>query len=119
MTKFACMQGADEAIFVLAPILLLLNQDPLLFRGLTNRRRYFPPVFCASAYLSVAAVTTALAQHSAFAERSPFVVDDAQFGTWFLVKNLGLLAATLPNHVFFLQVRNGLLFNLIVKHWEF
>ena len=98
------MQGADEAIFVLAPILLLLNQDPLLFRGLTERRRYLPLVLCASAYLSAAAASQVLAKHSAFAERSPFIVDDAKFGTWFLVKNLGLLAATLPNHAFFLRV---------------
>lgn len=80
------VQGADEAVFVLAPILLLLNQDPLLFRGLTERRRYFPPVFCASAYLVIAGVSTMLAQYSAFSERSPFVVDDAKFGSWFLVK---------------------------------
>lgn len=98
------MQGADEAIFVLAPILLLLSQDPLLFRGLTERRRYFPPELCASAYLTVAAVSTALAKYNAAAERSPFVVDDAKFGAWFLAKNLGLLVATLPNHASFLQV---------------
>jgi hypothetical protein len=89
---------------VLAPILLLLNQDPLLFRGLSERRRYFPPVLCTGAYLSVATVSQVLAKYNAFAERSPFLVDDAKFGTWFLVKNLGLLALTLPNHVFFLMV---------------
>lgn len=102
------MQGADEAIFVLAPILLLLSQDPLLFRGLTERRRYFPPVLCASAYLTIAAVSTVLVKFNAAAERSPFVVDDAKFGTWFLAKNLGLLIATLPNHASFLQVTHCL-----------
>ena len=29
-------------IFVVVPILLLLSQDPLLFRDLAEKRRYFP-----------------------------------------------------------------------------
>ena len=36
------VQGADAVIFALAPILLLLSQDPLLLWGLHERRRYFP-----------------------------------------------------------------------------
>lgn len=35
--------GEDGAVLLLAPILLLLCQDPLLLRGLTDRQRYFPP----------------------------------------------------------------------------
>lgn len=35
--------GAPEAIFMIAPVLLLLSQDPLLLPGLADRQRYFPP----------------------------------------------------------------------------
>ncbi len=101
-------QGADEAILVLAPVLLLLNQDPLLFRGLTDARRYFPPVFAAAAYLAGAAALTALGKYRAMTERPPFgtavTADSASFGFWFLAKNVALLLLTLPNHVIFLQV---------------
>jgi hypothetical protein len=45
--------GADVAIFVLAPSLLLLNQDPLILWGLGDRQRYFPPVAAISCYLFV------------------------------------------------------------------
>ena len=34
--------GKDVGIFVVVPILLLLSQDPLLFRDLAEKRRYFP-----------------------------------------------------------------------------
>lgn len=36
----------------LATVLLLLTWDPLIFRGLTPRRRYFFPVLSAAAGLS-------------------------------------------------------------------
>ena len=44
-------QGADAAILVLAPILLLLGQDRLLCAGLSVRRRYFPPAAACVAFL--------------------------------------------------------------------
>ncbi len=43
--------GSPEAIFMLAPILLLLAQDPLLFPGLSDRQRYCPPAAAVSAFL--------------------------------------------------------------------
>ncbi|KAF8058100.1 hypothetical protein HT031_005760 [Scenedesmus sp. PABB004] len=47
--------GAPEALLMLAPLLLLLSQDPLLLRGLGERQRYLPPVAAFSGYLTVAA----------------------------------------------------------------
>ena len=44
------LQGSDLAVFLLAPILLLLSQDPLL-SALTSRRRYFPMALAISSYL--------------------------------------------------------------------
>ena len=48
--------GSPEAIFMLAPLLLLLSQDPLLLTGLEDRLRYFPPALALTAYLTVTAV---------------------------------------------------------------
>lgn len=47
--------GAPEAIFMLAPLLLLLSQDPVILPSLLNQQRYFPPVLVACAYLVVTA----------------------------------------------------------------
>lgn len=44
--------GDDAAVLLLAPILLLLCQDPVILRGLTDRRRYFPPVLGAVTMLA-------------------------------------------------------------------
>lgn len=48
--------GSPEAIFMLAPLLLLLSQDPLLLTGLEDRMRYFPPVLAVTAFLTTTAV---------------------------------------------------------------
>jgi hypothetical protein len=49
--------GAPEAVLLLAPALLLLCRDALLFRGLTERRRYLPPVAAAAGVLAAAALS--------------------------------------------------------------
>uniref|UniRef100_A0A7S3R236 Uncharacterized protein n=1 Tax=Dunaliella tertiolecta TaxID=3047 RepID=A0A7S3R236_DUNTE len=54
--------GAPEAIFMMAPLLLMLSQDPLLLPGLTAPRRYFVPTVAVCAYLALTATT--LAAHS-------------------------------------------------------
>lgn len=41
---------------MLAPLLLLLSQDPLLLTGLEDRMRYFPPVLAITAFLTTTAV---------------------------------------------------------------
>ena len=49
-------QNAAAAILMLAPILLLLSQDPLLLPGLGDRQRYLPPMLAISVYLPATAV---------------------------------------------------------------
>lgn len=98
------VQGADEAVFVLAPVLLLLNQDPLLFRGLTAQRRYFPPLCAASLFLTVNAAAAIFSKWSARGRRSPFV-DAERVGPLYVLGSLALLVMTLPNHVNLLRVR--------------
>ena len=106
MPSMVCLQAADEAILVLAPMLLLMNQDPLVFRSLSERRRYAPLVLALTAYLTFSAVTGAFQAAGAASERSPFVMEQKQpSGAWLLVKNLVLLALAFPNHALFLRVR--------------
>lgn len=50
-------EGRDEAILALAPLLLLLTQDPMLCPYLTTRRRYFPPLVATLLYLSASSVS--------------------------------------------------------------
>lgn len=99
------LQAADEAILVLAPMLLLLNQDPLVFRSLTERRRYAPLVLALTTCLVFSAITGALQKASAGSMRSPFVMEQKEAsGTWLLTKNLGLLVFAVPIHIIFLRV---------------
>jgi len=47
-----CLAGnADGAVFLISPILLLLNQDPLFLRSLTMAKRYLPVSMCIAMYL--------------------------------------------------------------------
>ena len=88
------------------PMLLLLNQDPLVFSGLTERRRYAPLVLAVTACLALSAASGALQRAGAGGARSPFVMEQRQAsGTWLLTKNLVLLALAAPIHVLFLRVR--------------
>ena len=99
------VQAADEAILVLVPMLLLLNQDPLVFSGLTERRRYAPLMLAVTTCLIFSSVSGALQRASAGAVRSPFVMEQGQAsGTWLLTKNLALLALAVPIHILFLRV---------------
>ena len=98
------MQGADEAVFVLAPILLLLNQDPLLCRGLTPERRYFPPVCAATLFLAANAVAAAVLKRNASSQHIPTAEGVEVLGAGYLVRSLALLVATLPNLFILLRV---------------
>ncbi|KAK9824524.1 hypothetical protein WJX72_011089 [[Myrmecia] bisecta] len=93
-------QSSDAAIFALAPMLLLLNQDPLLFRGLSERQRYFPLALAASVYLAASA-TAQMIQHSFVQAESIVTADTRNMG--FFVKNLVMMLAVLPMHVAFAQ----------------
>ncbi len=53
--------GTPEALFLAAPLLLLLQQDPLVAPGLTPARRYTIPFIATCASLLVCSATDALA----------------------------------------------------------
>ena len=104
MQVCCCVQGTNEAIFVLAPVLLLLNQDPLLCRGLTPDRRYFPPVCAATLFLAANAAAAAIMKRSASLQPVPSAEGNEQLTLWYLLRSLALLLATLPNLLIFLRV---------------
>uniref|UniRef100_A0A0E0J2J8 No exine formation 1 n=1 Tax=Oryza nivara TaxID=4536 RepID=A0A0E0J2J8_ORYNI len=91
--------GSNRAIFFLAPILLLLNQDSDIIAGFGDRQRYFPVTISISVYL----VLTAL--YRLWEETWPgsggWALDIGGPGWFFAVKNVALLMMTLPNHILF------------------
>jgi hypothetical protein len=82
--------GEPEAVLLLAPLLLLLSQDPVFFPALGEQQRYFPPV---------AAVTACLAG-AAGHQVAGWGLRLRDAGFWAL--NGGLLLLALPVHVVFL-----------------
>ncbi|KAK1281786.1 hypothetical protein QJS10_CPB22g00457 [Acorus calamus] len=93
--------GSNRAIFFLAPILLLLNQDSNITSGFGDRQRYFPVTLAISGYLVLFAL------YRIFEE---VWYGDVGWGLqiggpgWlFAVKNLALLLLALPNHILFNQ----------------
>uniref|UniRef100_A0A2N9FBP8 No exine formation 1 n=1 Tax=Fagus sylvatica TaxID=28930 RepID=A0A2N9FBP8_FAGSY len=91
--------GSNRAIFFLAPILLLLNQDSDFVAGFGDKQRYFPVTVVISAYLVVTALYS--------------IWEDIWHGNagwglqiggpdWlFAIKNLALLILTFPSHILF------------------
>lgn len=91
--------GSNRAIFFLAPILLLLNQDSDIFAGFGDRQRYFPVTLAISGYL----VLTALYRiwEEAWRGNMGWGLEIGGPGWFFAVKNAALLMLTLPNHILF------------------
>ncbi|KAG1331622.1 hypothetical protein COCNU_02G015900 [Cocos nucifera] len=91
--------GSNRAIFFLAPILLLLNQDSDIFAGFGDRQRYFPVTIAISGYL----VLTALYRiwEEVWHGNSGWGLEIGGPGWFFAVKNAALLILTLPNHILF------------------
>ncbi|KAI4340613.1 hypothetical protein MLD38_025430 [Melastoma candidum] len=87
--------GSNRAIFFLAPILLLLNQDSDFVAGFGDKQRYFPVTTVISSYL----VLTALYNIVGDIWNGP---ETGRGMDWFFgVKNLALLILTLPSQVLF------------------
>ncbi|KAK9076237.1 hypothetical protein SSX86_004570 [Deinandra increscens subsp. villosa] len=93
--------GSNRAIFLLAPILLLLNQDSDFVQGFGDKQRYFPVTIVISGYLVLTSV------YSIWEEIWQGNVGwGMQIGgpNWFFaVKNLALLILTFPSHILFNQ----------------
>lgn len=91
--------GSNRGIFLLAPILLLLNQDSDFAAGFGDKQRYFPVVVVISSYL----VLTAL--HSIWEDvwhgNAGWGLDIGGPDWFFAVKNVALLILTFPSHILF------------------
>lgn len=81
-------EGSDVAVLMLAPLLLLLTQDPYLLPMIDERRRYFPPCAAAVLYLAASALWGAVTTAGDVA-----AIDTARAAA-------GVLC-TLPNHALF------------------
>lgn len=92
--------GNPQAAIVLVPILLLLNQDPILMPYLTERQRYFPPFLAFAGYLWVLAIWS-LAQGGIF--HPEIHLDRTDSAGWYMLRNFAMMVATLPNLVSFLR----------------
>eukprot|EP00249_Psilotum_nudum_P022608 c28580_g1_i2 orf=3-3230(-) len=93
--------GSNKAIFFLAPILLLLNQDSNLFTGFGDRQRYFPLTVVISIYLVVAGAYRLWAEVWHGYQNAAWGLETGGPGLFFAVKNGLLLLLTVPNHVLF------------------
>ncbi|EFJ42256.1 hypothetical protein VOLCADRAFT_107353 [Volvox carteri f. nagariensis] len=93
--------GAPEAIFMLAPILLLLSQDVLILPGLSERQRYCPPQLAISAYLLLTGVVQAVTDVLVGGGAAAAAVGLPP--ALYLLKELGLAALAVPHHIIFLR----------------
>ncbi|KAL5979712.1 hypothetical protein ACLOJK_019623 [Asimina triloba] len=91
--------GSNRAIFFLAPILLLLNQDTDFVSGFGDRQRYFPLALAISGYLVLSALYRIWEQ--VWHGDSGWGIEIGGPGWFFVVKNAALLILTLPNHILF------------------
>ncbi|OVA09701.1 hypothetical protein BVC80_9101g239 [Macleaya cordata] len=91
--------GSDRAIFLLAPILLLLNQDSDLVAGFKDRQRYFPVTVVISVYLVVTAVYRIWEE--IWHGNAGWGLEIGGPDWFFAVKNTALLILTFPSHILF------------------
>ncbi|CAM0873777.1 unnamed protein product [Alopecurus aequalis] len=91
--------GSNRAIFFLAPILLLLNQDSDIVAGFGDRQRYFPVTASVSGYLLLTA--TYRIWEETWPGSGGWALDIGSPGWLYTVKNVALLVLTLPNHILF------------------
>lgn len=91
--------GSNRAIFFLAPILLLLNQDSDFVSGLKERQRYFPVTMVISVYLVLTA--TYRIWEEVWHGNVGWGMEIGGPDWFFAVKNLALLILTFPSHILF------------------
>lgn len=91
--------GSNRAIFFLAPILLLLNQDSDFVAGFGDKQRYFPVTVAISAYLVLTALYSIW--EDIWDGNSGWGIEIGGADWFFAVKNLALLILTFPSHILF------------------
>ncbi|KAL2559972.1 no exine formation 1 [Forsythia ovata] len=91
--------GSNRAIFFLAPILLLLNQDSDFFAGFGDKQRYFPVTVAISVYLAMTAIYSMW--EDVWHGNTGWGMDIGGPDWLFVVKNLALLILTFPSHIVF------------------
>ncbi|CAI9093100.1 OLC1v1028515C1 [Oldenlandia corymbosa var. corymbosa] len=92
--------GSNRAIFFLAPILLLLNQDSDFVAGFGDKQRYFPVTAAISGYLVLTALYT-IWEEVWHGNAAGWGIDIGGPDWFFAVKNLALLILTFPSHILF------------------
>ncbi|THG19650.1 hypothetical protein TEA_024663 [Camellia sinensis var. sinensis] len=104
--------GSNRAIFFLAPILLLLNQDSDFVAGFGDKQRYFPVTVAISAYL----VSTAFYSiwEDIWHGNSGWGLEIGGPDWFFAVKNVALLILTFPSHILFNRIHQNLLYLLLL-----
>ncbi|KAL3655910.1 hypothetical protein CASFOL_000306 [Castilleja foliolosa] len=91
--------GSNRAIFFLAPILLLLNQDSDFFAGFGDKQRYFPVTLAISGYLVLTSCYSIW--EDVWHGNAGWGVDIGGPDWIFAVKNLALLILTFPSQILF------------------
>ncbi|PKU64648.1 uncharacterized protein LOC110107839 [Dendrobium catenatum] len=91
--------GSNRAIFFLAPILLLLNQDSDILASFGDRQRYFPVTFAISVFLLLNAIYRIWEE--VWHGNAGWGLEIGGPGWFFAVKNAALIVLTLPNHILF------------------
>ncbi|CAM8992654.1 unnamed protein product [Rhodiola kirilowii] len=87
--------GSNRAIFFLAPILLLLNQDSDFVAGFGDKQRYFPVTLAISVYLGVTALYSIW--EDVWHGNSGWGLEIGGPDWIFAIKNIAFLILTFPN----------------------
>lgn len=93
--------GSDRSIILLAPILLLLNQDANLLTGFGDRQRYFPSTVVISGYSLISASYRLWEEVWHGYQNTVWGLETGGPGLFYAAKNALLLMLTVPNHVMF------------------
>ncbi|XP_047313377.1 uncharacterized protein LOC124916672 [Impatiens glandulifera] len=91
--------GSNRAIFFLAPILLLLNQDSDFVAGFGEKQRYFPVTMAISSYLMLTSVYAIWEE--IWHGNVGWGLEIGGADWFFAVKNVALLILTIPNQIVF------------------
>ncbi|KAK9675318.1 hypothetical protein RND81_11G000300 [Saponaria officinalis] len=93
--------GSNRAIFLLAPILLLLNQDTDFVAGFGDKQRYFPVSVVITSYLVLTGLQSIWEE--VWHGNAGWGLEIGGPDWFFAVKNVALLILTFPSHILFNQ----------------